>query len=84
MAANGRAHFDVPILFGPQSFTTRADAQVLNICNLSNRNPFPKERVVFSRRKAAYSAILRSQPLAPRIILSDPPLYRQEVPRGTY
>lgn len=69
MPAEGRALFDVPISFGPKSFTTPADAQV-HICTLSNETLFPKESVMFSHRKA-YSAILRSLLLASRIILSE-------------
>lgn len=81
MAAKGRALFDVPISFGPESFTTPADSQVLNICNLSNENLFPKERVMFSRRKAAYSAILPSLLLASRIILSEPQTFNLFIAR---
>lgn len=81
MAAKRRALFDVPISLDPKSFTTPADAQVLNICNLPNENLFPKERIMFSRRKAAHSAILPSLLLASRIILSEPKTFNLFIAR---
>lgn len=81
MASKGRAVFNVPISFGPESFTTPVDAQVLNICTLSSENLFPKERVMFSGRKATYSAIMPSLLLASRIILSEPKTFNFSIAR---
>lgn len=81
MAVKRKALFEVPISFGPESFYTSSDDQVQNICNLSNENLFPKERVMFSRRDRVYSALMPSFLLASRIILSKPQTFNLFVAR---
>ena len=86
MPAKGRALFDVPISFGPESFTMPADAQV-HICTLSNENLFPKGKSHVFSSKSLFSYIAEPTVGVANNSLRTPDLqtlYRQEVPRGIH